>query len=165
MNSFRIGELSSRDAAAYREIRLEALRLHPDAFGASFENETQQPESFFAARLTSNRVFAGYDSENRLQGIIGLNVSPSPKMRHITHLWGMYVRAEMRGSGLSRELVAAAIQAAHGSKTIKLSVGASNHAAQALYRSSGFKVWATDSAALCRDGVYLDELLMRLDLD
>jgi hypothetical protein len=31
-----VRQLSAGDPETYREIRLEALRLHPEAFGASF---------------------------------------------------------------------------------------------------------------------------------
>lgn len=75
----------------------------------------------------------------------------------------MYIRAEMRGSGLSSILMNAALEAASTAKTVKLSVVTANKAAYALYRSFGFTEWATDTAALCVNGVFHDEFLMRRD--
>ena len=43
------------DAALYRDIRLEGLRLHPEAFGASYEDEVQLTEAEFAARIPPHR--------------------------------------------------------------------------------------------------------------
>ena len=37
-----IRELVPEDAAAFRELRLLGLQLHPEAFGSSYEEESQQ---------------------------------------------------------------------------------------------------------------------------
>lgn len=38
-----IRALTPADIPAYRDIRLESLRLHPDCFGANYEEQRQQP--------------------------------------------------------------------------------------------------------------------------
>lgn len=38
---FMLRRLGSSDAASYRELRLEGLRSHPEAFGASWEYEAR----------------------------------------------------------------------------------------------------------------------------
>ncbi|WP_413721510.1 N-acetyltransferase family protein [Sodalis sp. RH24] len=163
MDVFTVRRVTRNHVGDFRYVRLEALRLYPEAFGASFADESQKPDEFFAERLLLNTVFGGFDLHNRLQGIIGISFSTVPKLSHVATFWGMYVRAELRGSGLSRALLAAALQAVGTVRTVKLSVVSTNRPAQALYRSVGFKEWATDTAALCVDGVFHDELLMRLD--
>ncbi|GAB2936507.1 GNAT family N-acetyltransferase [Hafnia psychrotolerans] len=161
MKTLSVRRLNVNDLDDFRRVRLEALRLHPDAFGASYEDWNKKPTQFFAERLLGDCVFGGFDLQNTLQGIIGVSCSAAPKLSHIATIWGMYVRAEMRGSGLSRALLAAALEAAKSARTIKLSVVTTNHAAQALYRSFGFTEWATDTAALFVNGVFHDECLMR----
>lgn len=161
MKKFTVRRINGNDLDDFRRVRLEALLLHPDAFGASYEDWNQKPVQFFAERLQADRVFGGFDLQNTLQGIIGVSCSTAPKLRHIATIWGMYVRIEMRGSGLSNSLLEAALESASASRTIKLSVVTTNHAAQALYRSFGFKEWAIDTAALCVDGVFHDEILMK----
>jgi ribosomal protein S18 acetylase RimI-like enzyme len=163
MNKFTVRRLDNSDLDDFRRVRLEALGLHPEAFGASFEDERQQPAAFFAARLRSDTVLGGFDCRAALQGIVGLRFHHAPKMRHVATLWGMYVRADMRGTGLSRALLDAAIQAAGAVRTIKLSVVTTNQPAQALYHSAGFRAWATDAEALCVEGRFYDDLLMRRD--
>jgi hypothetical protein len=51
----------------YREIRLEALRLHPEAFGASFEDESARPlvPSAFAPRSLFDGAWCGYRAAAR----------------------------------------------------------------------------------------------------
>ncbi len=95
--------------------------------------------------------------------MIGVNRSPLPKLSHVANIWGMYVRAERRGSGLAARLMETALEAASSAKTVKLSVVTTNRAAYALYRSFGFTEWVTDTAALCVDGKFHDEFLMRRD--
>lgn len=76
----------------------------------------------------------------------------------------MYVREQARGSGLSGSLMEAALEATTAVKVLKLSVLTTNTAAYSLYRSYGFTEWAIDKDALCIDGVFYDEYLMRKDL-
>ncbi|WP_430438603.1 GNAT family N-acetyltransferase [Pantoea eucalypti] len=59
---------------------------------------------------------------------------------------GMYVRTEMRRSGLPSALIKAALKVATSAKTVKLSGVTTNHATYALYRSHGFTERATDTA-------------------
>src|SRR6266851_193951 len=47
-----IRELMLADVASYRDIRLEGLRLAPDAFGSSYEEEVSRSDEEFARRIT-----------------------------------------------------------------------------------------------------------------
>ncbi|KJH60890.1 hypothetical protein UF13_08825 [Pantoea agglomerans] len=163
MKAFTVRRINESDLEDFRRVRLEALLLHPDAFGASYEDWSQKPAPFFAEKLRTNYVFGGFDLHNTIQGLIGLSFSTSPKLNHVATIWGMYVRAGMRGSGLSSGLMEAALEAASSVRTVKLSVVTTNHAAYALYRSYGFTNWATDTAALYANGIFHDEYLMRRD--
>jgi len=163
VKAFTVRRLNESDLDDFKRVRLEALQLHPDAFGADYEEWKLKPAQFFAERLRSQVVFGGVDQNNTLQGIIGLSCNTAAKLKHVATIWGMYVRAEMRDSGLASELLAAAMEAGKAVRTLQLSVVTTNHAACALYRSAGFAVWATHSEALCVDEVFYDEFLMRRD--
>ncbi|WP_397324381.1 GNAT family N-acetyltransferase [Pantoea agglomerans] len=163
MKAFTVRRINESDLEDFKRVRLEALLLDPDAFGASYEDWIQKPAPFFAEKLRTNYVFGGFDLHNTLQGLIGLSFNTSPKLSHVATIWGMYVRAGMRGSGLSSGLMEAALEAASSVRTVKLSVVTTNHAAYALYRSYGFANWATDTAALYANGIFHDEYLMRRD--
>ncbi|MBP2171702.1 ribosomal protein S18 acetylase RimI-like enzyme [Erwinia toletana] len=163
MEAFTVRRIIESDLDDFRKLRLEALRLHPEAFGASYGECSQKPMQFFAEQLLTSHVFGGFDANNSLQGMIGVSSHSLLKLSHVANIWGMYVRAGNRGSGLSSKLMDAALEAASSAKTVKLSVVTTNRAAYALYRSFGFKKWATDADALCVDGVFHDEFLMRRD--
>lgn len=164
MKKFTVRRITENNLSDFRKLRLEALQLHPEAFGSSYEECNQKPMQFFAEQLATNHVFGGFDAHNTLQGMIGVSRNPLLKLSHVANIWGMYVRSEMRGSGLSSELMNVVLDVSCSAKTIKLSVVTTNQAAYALYHSFGFTVWATDTAALCVDGVFYDEYLMRRDL-
>ncbi|WP_167493464.1 GNAT family N-acetyltransferase [Pantoea vagans] len=168
MKAFTVRRINESDLEDFRRVRLEALLLHPDAFGASYEDWSQKPASFFTEKLQTNYVFGGFDLHNAIQGLIGLSFSTSPKLNHVATIWGMYVHVGMRGSGLSSGLMEAALEAASSVRTVrtvKLSVVTTNRAAYALYRSYGFTNWATDTAALYANGIFHDEYLMRRDME
>ena len=164
MHRFNIRRLDRGDASIFRDIRLEGLVSHPEAFGASFEEELEQSEAQFGDRIENNFIFGGFADEGTLAGVIAVARSRGAKMRHIASIWGLYVRPEARGSGLSRLLMTAAVDEARTMcRSLRLTVVSSNDAAIRLYESIGFKAWARDSEALKVGDVYYDEILMRLD--
>ncbi|MGI3126349.1 GNAT family N-acetyltransferase [uncultured Nitratireductor sp.] len=159
-----IRRLGAEDARAFRELRLEGLKMHPEAFGASFDDELAQPLERAAARLAENVVLGGFDAAGALQGIIGLRREKAAKIRHRAGIWGMYVAPSARGTGLAKNLLQAAInEAMVDCQSVLLSVTASNEAAKRLYQRAGFREWAVDRKALCVEGAFVDEVLMRLD--
>lgn len=161
---FEIRQLVRDDAQSFRDIRLEALSSHPEAFGSSFEDERDRPELHFADWLESGHILGGWTADGTLGGVIGLSRSTAAKTRHIAVIWGMYVRPSARGSGLSRGLISAAIDAGgSGVRSFRLGVVATNEPAIRLYKSLGFQQWAVEVEALKVGDVYHDELLMRLD--
>jgi hypothetical protein len=52
----QLRRLAAADAELFRDIRLEALRCDPDAFGSTFEAESANPLSWFADRLGTSHV-------------------------------------------------------------------------------------------------------------
>ncbi|MCW2107148.1 UNVERIFIED_ORG: ribosomal protein S18 acetylase RimI-like enzyme [Rahnella aquatilis] len=165
MTAFKVRRIIESDLADFIKLRLEALRFHPNAFGASYEDWKEKPEQFFANRIQTDCVLGGFDAHNLLQGMIGVSNISSAKLSHVATIWGMYVRENARGTGLSFALMEAALQAAGSVQTIKLSVVTTNKAAYSLYRSFGFTEWAIDKKALFVDGVFYDEFLMRRDVE
>jgi GNAT superfamily N-acetyltransferase len=148
------------EAASFRDIRLEALRTHPEAFAASFEQESAQPGAFFTGRLKSSAILGAFLGEH-LTGIAGFMVHSGPKQAHKGMLWGMYVRPPGRGLGLGGHLVEAVLDRARGTvELIQLSVVSDNDAAHRLYASHGFVAYGIEERALKVEGRYLDDVLM-----
>jgi ribosomal protein S18 acetylase RimI-like enzyme len=161
MPAFTLRRLSVDDTAAFRDIRLEGLRLYPSAFGADYEDERVQPDAWFRARVADHAVFGAFLDDGSLAGVAGLIVPAGTKMKHKGTLWGMYVRPAARGTGLAAALVLQVIDYAKALvEELTLHVSPDNAAAIRLYEAAGFSVYATEPRALKIDGVYFDSLLM-----
>jgi len=166
--SYLVRELEVADADAYRRVRLDALRLHPDAFGAAYEDEVVMDQTEFAQRLTAAGFtrYGGF-AGGELVGLAGLQLRTGAKERHKARLFSMYVAAEHRGGGLAQRLIEAVIAGAReaGALVVQLSVAADNLPAQRLYRGMGFAVYGVERRSLRVGGHFHDEELMALDLD
>jgi ribosomal protein S18 acetylase RimI-like enzyme len=84
------------------------------------------------------------------------------QMRAHVGVLGMAVAAEVRGQGIGRQLITAALaQAAQrGLTRIELTVHSENAAAQALYKSVGFELEGILRRGWCLDGGCFDVLSM-----
>jgi ribosomal protein S18 acetylase RimI-like enzyme len=166
----KVRRLDPNELASYREIRLEGLKNHPEAFSASWEIESANPTSWWAGRLETNIVFGGWiDGSHlhgsRLSGVVGFRMHGSAKVRHKGTLWGMYVRPEARGTGLAASLVQRVIEQARPSlEELLLTVVTSNIAACRLYLRAGFEQYGLERRALKIGNDYYDEALMALSL-
>ena len=159
-----IRRLSPSDAAAYRDLRLAGLKTHPEAFGASWEEEAAHPLVWFEDRLRRNVIFGGGQAA-ALTGIVGFHVPDGAKQRHKGMLWGMFIQSEARGTGLGSLLVARVLDHARQTvEEVRLSVVATNAAAIRLYESVGFERYGLEQRALKIGNDYHDELLMALSL-
>lgn len=157
----KVRRLDARDVESYREIRLEGLKDHPEAFSSSWEAEAAKPAAWWTERLESNFVFAGIIDGSPLLGVAGLRMESAAKLRHKGVLWGMYVRPDARGTGLSMSLVRAVIEEARPLvEEIRLTVVASNTPARRLYQAAGFEPYGLERRALKIGNVYYDEVLM-----
>lgn len=155
-----VRELHASDADIYRDIRLEALRLHPEAFASSHEAEAAEPLDRFRDRLARGGRFGGFVDE-RLVGVAGFFGHETAWHRHRGVLVGMYVREPERGAGLADAIVNALIDHARARvELLQLSVATTNGRAIRFYERMGFRTYATEPRALKVDGRYIDEFLM-----
>ena len=164
--SLKVRLLEADDVASYRELRLEGLKSHPEAFSSSWEYESAKPVSWWTERLEMNTVFGGWVDRSPLVGVAGLRMRHEVKLRHKGVLWGMYVRPDARGTGLAAALVQQVIE--HAGTLVEeicLSVVASNAAACRLYSTAGFQEYGLERRAIKVGSEYYDELLMTLPLN
>jgi len=136
----KVRRLEARDVTSYRELRLEGLKNHPEAFASAWEDEAGQPASWWTERLETNIVLGGWIDDSPLIGIAGLRVNTAVKLRHRGMLVGMYVRPHARGTGLAALLVQRVIEQARSlAEELSLTVVASNTVAYRLYSAAGFE--------------------------
>jgi RimJ/RimL family protein N-acetyltransferase len=169
MSDYQIRLLQPADEPAFRPVRLAALRLHPEAFSANYEDEQRSTPDELAARLLEppSFMFGGFAADGALVGTTGLRLQHGAKTRHKAGVFAVYVDAAHRHTGLAQALVEAAIAHARGARLSLLLLTATlgNHAAIRLYIALGFRCYGIERRGLCVDGMFHDELLMALDLD
>jgi ribosomal protein S18 acetylase RimI-like enzyme len=152
--------LTPAEAAVYRDVRLQGLKLHPEAFSSTFERESEKPLSWFEDRITQGNIFGAF-VDGELIGVAGCWPQDGTKVNHKAALWGMYVLPAARNSGVGRRLVEAVVN--HAStrvEQLQLSVVSANEAACRLYREMGFSEYGREMKALKQDGRYYEEILM-----
>lgn len=156
--------LNSQNVAAYRVLRLQALRESPTAFGSSYEQEVCLSLTDFAARVRPDDevsgIFGAFDEGKHLIGMLGFLRESRPKRSHIGSLWSIYVLPECRRHGVGAALLDRALahaQQLEGLRQIILTVTTNNLAACSLYKSHGFDRFGLERDALFVDGTYFDE--------
>ncbi|HEX2907228.1 MAG TPA: GNAT family N-acetyltransferase [Phototrophicaceae bacterium] len=140
--------LTENDAAAYLTVRLRSLQEHPEAFGASYDEEQGMPLEKVAALLTSadSPTFGAF-MDGALVGIATLWRYPRVKTHHRAMLTGMYVAAEVRGQGIGQALIEAVLAYARtcsGLEDVVLAVTVGNAAARHLYVTNGFTPYSVE---------------------
>ena len=155
------------DTVAYRELRLEALRTHPEAFGADYEESLARPIERWQQNVrdgagTDLGVTYVAEAAGGLVGMTGVYRDSGAKMRHCANIWGVYVRPDWRGLGIADQLIESCVAwvRARELRLAKLAVVTTNAAAIRCYVRCGFSVYGMDPEVIYHDGVYYDELLM-----
>lgn len=155
-----VARLNVEDAEELRELRREALRLHPTAFSADPDIEAKMTIETWRERLRSGRWFGG-KIEGTLVGMASFWFEASRKTMHTARVGSMYVRDSARGSGMAGTLLEAVLaEAAKSCEQATLSVEASNARAIRLYERHGFRLIGRFPRALLIGGSYYDELEM-----
>ncbi len=162
--TFTVRRLEAADAAAYRDIRLEALENAPAAFGSDVPRERAFAESVWRDRLAANPTFGVFEADE-LVGTATLARLPGEKRHHRAEILGVYVKPTARGRGASRLLLETVIGAA-GEEIVQLHLCVTTHneAARRLYERLGFQIYGTEPRSLYLEGFYYDEYLMVLRL-
>ena len=130
------------DWQALRDIRLEALRDAPSAFGSSYASEVARDEAHWRGRSSGGGMFLAYLTEVSEPSVsIPVGLAGGYQADPVTvELVSMYVRPRGRGRGVGEALVAAVIgwAAARRATSVHLWVTETNTPARALYQRCGF---------------------------
>lgn len=161
---YNVCVLRPSDAVAFRDLRLEALQAHPEAFGSDFESESKRTPAKWEAQL-KDKTFLGAWCENKLVGMIGFMRHTGAKQEHTGKFIAMYVQPQMRGMGVAKALIAEGLTLAKKQvEQVMLDVSTENTPAYQLYLGLGFTTFGTAPRALKIGDAYYDEYLMVKDL-
>lgn len=128
----KIRRLAPADAALWKSLSVEAMRLNPASYICSAEEEEAEPLSALAEDLRAGRaIFVAGEG----QGLLSMRIDGD-----VARISSVYVRGGARGQGLGDALIAAARDAARdaGCRAMQLGVFGDNAPAVALYSRHGF---------------------------
>ncbi len=155
------------DAGRLRDLRLESLAGHPQAFSSDYASSSKEPLANWVERL--ERFQKGVDERMHvaeagggLVGMAGIFRDPRPKIRHAATIFSVYVNPAWRGLQIGDRLVNANLEwaASHEVVFVRLAVITVNASAINCYLRCGFTVYGVEPKSICYEGHYYDELLM-----
>lgn len=146
-SAVHIKRIVAAELGAFKNLRDESLRLHPDAFDNDIESVHARPPEGYVGRLglgdpLGGTFLLGAWEGPCLVGVVGLERQALHKLRHSAELTSMTVRPSHRGRGVGDLLMAACITQARcaiGLEQITLRVSTSSHAAIRVYERAGFQ--------------------------
>ncbi|WP_440117947.1 N-acetyltransferase family protein [Paenibacillus sp. QZ-Y1] len=165
-NLFIIRNIRREETDQYWPLRLEALKNHPEAFGASFEISVQLPLNEVEERIHTepdDYILGAYTEDGQLAGMMGFKRELGLKLRHKGYIWGVYVSPSYRGCGLASRLLREVLDRGReleGIEQINLSVVTTNESARRLYEQYGFETYGIERNALVVQGQGYDEAHM-----
>jgi GNAT superfamily N-acetyltransferase len=126
------------DEPILREIRLQALREAPVAFGSTYEREVGRTTADWQRWMSPGVAFVLYEPAGARGMVAGVHDETDPA---VVHLMAMWVHPKIRGSGGADELVAAVISWAQSedAKLVRLKVIQGNDRARCFYERMGFR--------------------------
>ena len=163
LSLMHITTLSKNEWKQFRDIRLEALKNDPLAFGSTYKEGLQKTDEEWQLPLTketSHLLFAKDGDE--VIGMIASYQDEGEKCKHVAYVWGVYVRELYRGKGIAKklfEVLFEKLKALHVIK-INLNVNTTQEHAKRLYESLGFETVGTAHKEMYINGGYYDEYLM-----
>lgn len=170
-----IRKLTPKDMEAFWELRFQALRGFPEAFGSSYEEEIHKSEVSRKDRFLNTYIFPepisfvlGAFDGDKLVGMVGFRQEARIKSRHKGTVWGMFVLPDYHHKGVGKALFMELLDLARDLdwlEQIQLAVVSNNEAAIGLYDLFGFKIWGEEPHALKISGQYYDEYYMNLMLN
>lgn len=133
-----------------KELRLDALRKEPQAFGSSYERELAYPDEKWQERLRGIEKGESYvfvaKRDGRPVGMVMGGRTEEDRSRRSAHVWGLYVDGSARRRGIARALMEKVIEGFVKNPdvmVVKVEVNPQQEAALKLYLSLGFKETGT----------------------
>lgn len=161
--------LGYKDAAQYKELRLEALKDSPPSFCLSHEQEeiyTMQEIEQQIRPQTDCFILGAFEGE-QLIGFVTFKRETNSNLSHKGRVMEMYVSPELRNKGIARTMLEELLRLLReneGLEQLSLTVEATNIQVIELCKSLEFNQYALEKRALKVDGNYYDQVWMVKEL-
>ncbi|SMO61112.1 GNAT family N-acetyltransferase [Paracoccus laeviglucosivorans] len=136
-----VWRVGPEQAATWRDLRLEALRLAPEVFDSTHADWSARPLADFEARLIVAPTFVAGDTPDHMLATASWMADLDPHDARRAWLISVYCRPAGRGRGHAQAAIAAVMTDAQakGMRSIGLNVVRGNAHAFALYARLGFR--------------------------
>lgn len=161
-----IRKLNFDDINSFIKIRLESLRVNPEAFLTTYDEDVCHNIKEISARFEAHsdeNFILGKFVENQLVGVVGFFRETRIKTKHKANIWGVFIQEDFRGKGFGKDLMTECLKLAKGIEeleTVNISVVSENQRAFRLYKSLGFEEWGFERNAMKHNGKYYDEYFL-----
>lgn len=163
-------KLQPSHALQYRQLRLESLKVYPDSFGSTYEEQQLKEKLAFEhyiEQAASNAFIIGAFSEDQLIGICGYYGSNDKRCQHRGEIIQLYVQPQYQHQQIGRQLLLKTIEKAAKNpvlEQIELQVITNNTSAHKLYEKIGFQSYGLHQRFYKKGQRYFDLHLMVLSL-
>ncbi|MEZ5962045.1 MAG: GNAT family N-acetyltransferase [Hyphomonadaceae bacterium] len=160
-----IRQLTEDDTAAYRALHRFGIGESPTGFVDVVATDAARPDAQVREMLERGDGWGAFDGD-RLVAKLTIDALPYPSLAHTFWIHAVYVHPDARGTGASGKLIQAAIDGARtrGARRVALWVNGVNPHARGLYERMGFRQTGHIPGGIQVAGVYVDDVLMTLEL-
>lgn len=157
--------LEAGDLPALAALRLEGIRLFPNAFLLTVQEALASAEEALSGWIDSGTAFGVFDRK-RLIGFAGLRGQTFALARHRMHMGPFYVTPDAQGTGAADLLLEHLFEVAkaRAATQMELWVAEANIRARFFYARHGFAASGRTPAAVIQNGEACDDLFMVCDL-
>ena len=155
-----IKKLDESDWKVYKDLRLQMLSEEPQAYSQTFGEVSKRSDDEWREKTISGNMAALIIS---IDGVpVGMNGLYYENTDTVS-IWGMFIKKEFRGMGLSRKLMEAIEEEIRKDtivKKIQVFVSSSQVSAHKLYESMGYKEVKRERGKVQHGGKSYDEIFM-----
>lgn len=145
--NIEIKKLKPEHTKLYREIRLESLERHPEAFETTYEEALKSETFFFEGPIkeeSASKFVIGAFDEDSLIGICAFVDDNRYELEETGSIVQMYVKREYSGQKIGEKLLLQAEADAlklKGISRVMLEVNKNNKRAISVYRNCGYNTF------------------------